>query len=88
LEDAANALLYPALASITRHADKSDILTPWKEHDRRKREIYVTSGTPDPALRRGIFTRAANSEHPHLNSVEGMTPPKSSGHGPSSWDRE
>ena len=88
LEDAANEILRSHLAGITRHSDKSDILTPWKEQDRRKREIYVTSGTPDPALRRGTFSRSVNPEQGHLNSVQGQIPSKFNGHGPNSWDRE
>lgn len=88
LEDAANEILRQHLAGITRHQDKADILTPWKEQDRRKREVYVNSGTPDGSIRRGIFTRDANTQHGHLNSVQSQIPSKFSGHGPNAWDNE
>lgn len=88
LEDAANEILRQSLASVTRHSDKSDVLTPWKEQDRRKREVYVSTGTPDGSLRRGNFHRGINPERPHLNSVEGCLPPVGRGHGPNAWDSE
>lgn len=90
LEDAANEILRQQLSAITRNADKSDVLTTWKEQDRRKREVYVTSGTPDGSIRRGIFTRSGvdrDSGLGHLSSVQGQIPSKSRGHGPS-WDSE
>jgi len=74
LEDAANAILKTALSGETRRSAKSDVLTEWKAHDRRKREIYVVSGTPDPSVRRGDFHRAANTSKPELNSREGHAP--------------
>lgn len=88
LEAAADALLKESLSKITRSADKSDILTPWKEQDRRRREVYVTSGTPDPATRRGIFGREWNPDRPHLNST--ISGPQKPDHGAtsSSWDNE
>lgn len=92
LEDTANEILRMALKDVTRHSDKSDILTPWKEQARRSREVYVTDGTPDGSVRRGIFHRDWNSSpaHTHLNSVEGMPMPKHSAHEPTSspWDHE
>lgn len=72
LEDAANALIKESLAGVTRHRDKSDILTARKEEDRRNREVYVPSGTPDPSQRRGVFTRAWNRERPELNSRDSV----------------
>lgn len=74
VEAAADEILRQALSGITRHADKSDVLTPWKETSRRSREVYVPSGTPDASLRRGSFGRAWNPSAPHLNSVEGSRP--------------
>lgn len=56
-------------------ADRSLILTPAKEALRRRREILVSSGTPDRALRAGVYTRAANRAMPHLNSRDGVVPP-------------
>ena len=55
-----------------KHADKSDVLTPWKDQDRRGREVYVPSGVPDPATRQGVFNRAWNPGRPDLNSRDGM----------------
>lgn len=89
LEDAANEILRVALSTVTRHSDKSDVLTPWKEQDRRKREVYVSTGTPDGALRRGISHRVLNPGKPHLNSVEGQIPRKQGFPSDTSpWDQE
>lgn len=79
LEDAANAILKQALSGETRRSAKSDVLTEWKAHDRRKREIFVASGVPDPSVRRGNFHRAANPSKPELNSREGHAPARTSG---------
>jgi hypothetical protein len=68
LEAAADAMIKQSLAGVTRHVDKSDILTPWKEQERRRREVYVPSGTPDSSNREGIFHRVTNPGSPHLNS--------------------
>ena len=72
LEAQADAIIKESLAGVTRHSDKSDILTPWKEMDRRNREVYVESGTPDPTVRRGVFHRNYNPERLDLNSREGL----------------
>jgi hypothetical protein len=75
LEEEANEIL--AKSTRTERApDKSDILTPWKETQRRRREIYVGTGVPDPALRRGMFHRQINPTKPHLNSRDGFAPPR------------
>ena len=75
LEEEADALLKRSLAGVTSHEAKSDILTPWKEQERRRREVFVTSGTPDPAIRRGMYRRAMNPLQTHLNSRDGIAPP-------------
>lgn len=72
LEDEANRLIRESLQGVTKHSAKSDILTPWKEADRHRREIYISSGTPDPATRKGIFHRALNTTRPELNSRDGI----------------
>jgi len=72
LEAAADAILKESLKGVTKHSEKSDILTPWKEKDRRNREVYVASGTPDPSSRRGLFNRAWNPERDDLNSRDGV----------------
>lgn len=74
LEDAANELIRKSLEGVTSMSAKSDILTPWKEADRKRREVYTEAGIPDGALRRGMYHRAWNSRHPHLNSVDGRVP--------------
>ena len=56
---------------MTSHAAKSDVLTAWKEQDRRSHEVYVSEGVPDPAVRRGMFHRALNPTRPELNSRDG-----------------
>lgn len=75
LEDEANRLIHQSLKGVTRHSDKADILTPWKEQERHRREVQVHSGTPDPAIRKGMYGRARNVTLPHLNSREGVAPP-------------
>lgn len=74
LESEADRILKESMRSETAHSSKKDILTPWKEMDRRRREVYVASGTPDPATRQGIFGRAVNPTAPHLNSIDGAAP--------------
>lgn len=73
LEEAANALIFGSLKGVTKQSEKSDILTPWKEQDRRSREVMAAAGSVDAAIRRGMYHRAANRERPHLNSREGHT---------------
>jgi hypothetical protein len=72
LEDEANRLIRESLKDVTRHSEKADILTPWKDIDRHRREVYVPSGVPDPAHRQGIFHRRANLQRPDLNSRDGL----------------
>lgn len=74
LEAAANKLLKDSLKGVTRYSEKSDILTPWKEQMRARREVHVRSGTPDPTVRRGMYNRAASLSSPHLNSRDGISP--------------
>lgn len=74
LEDAATELIRKSLEGVTSMSEKSDILTPWKEVDRRRREVYTSEGVPDGAVRRGMYHRAWNSWHPKLNSREGKLP--------------
>jgi hypothetical protein len=88
LEDAADELIRLDLKRHTRPAE-NDVLTPWKEANRRRREVYVVSGVPDPAVRKGCFHRVVNPGRPELNSREGIAPPRHSGalgeHSPD-WD--
>lgn len=72
LEDAADGLIKQSLAGVTKHSEKSDILTPWKEQERLRREVYQASGAPDSAIRRGVFHRVANQTRPDLNSRDGV----------------
>lgn len=72
LDDAATELIRKSLEGVTSMEEKKDILTPWKEQDRRKREILSPTGVPDPSVRRGMFSRAWNPEHEHLNSRDGI----------------
>ena len=83
LESEADRLIRESLSGVHRHSDKSDVLTPWKERDRRSREVYVRSGTPDASYRRGMFYRAANATRPDLNSRWGRSanPPESTSRG-------
>jgi hypothetical protein len=70
----ANALIAQSLKGVTSRSAKSDILTPWKEEDRARREILTSTGTADPIVRRGMFRRTWNSRHSHLNSRDGHYP--------------
>lgn len=89
LEDAANELLRQQLSKVTKHSEKSDILTPWKAQARLSREVYSSGGVPDASVRRGSFNRVINPVHSHLNSVEAMSPPKlDKAHGANAWDSE
>lgn len=74
LEAEANRLIKESMAGVTSQSAKSDILTPWKEKDRREREIYSRSGTVDAATRRGMYHRSYNPASPHLNSRDGVAP--------------
>jgi hypothetical protein len=76
LEDEADRLIRESLRKVTKHSAKSDILTPWKESDRRSKEMYVASGVPDSSVRQGIFHRTINRSRPELNSREGIARPR------------
>lgn len=77
MEAEANRLLHESLIGVTSHSAKSDILTPWKETERRRREVYSSEGVVDPATRRGVFHRAVNTARPELNSRDGVAPARS-----------
>ena len=77
LEAEANRLIKESLAGVTSHSAKSDILTPWKETERHRREVYVADGVPDAATRRGMFYRSINPARPELNSRDGIARPRS-----------
>lgn len=72
LETAANDLIFGSLKGVTSQTEKSDILTPWKEVDRRRREVLTSDGFPEAMIRRGMFKREANKAKPYLNSREGI----------------
>lgn len=68
LEEMATALLRDSMKDVKSHSAKRDILTPWKEQDRRRREVYPSSGVADASLRRGVYGRAINKSKPYLNA--------------------
>ena len=72
LEAEANRLIQESLVGVTSQSAKRDILTPWKEKDRREREVYTESGAPDSATRSGMYHRAYNPTSTHLNSRDGI----------------
>lgn len=74
LEKIADELIFGSLRGVTSQKAKKDILTPWKEMDRKSREVMARSGTVDPAIRKGLFHRAANAAKPYLNSRDGIAP--------------
>jgi hypothetical protein len=75
LEAAADELLRQDLKGVNSHTAKKDILTPWKEKDRRRREIYSKRGYADASQRQGLYNRAANKTSPHLNGRDGKVTP-------------
>lgn len=76
LEAEADALIFGSLKDVTSREAKSDILTPWKEKNRKSREILSKTGHPiDGSLRRGMFHREYNRVQTHLNSYDGPTRP-------------
>lgn len=76
LEDAATKMIGDSLKGVKSHSAKRDILTPWKEQDRRNREVYTGSGVADASLRKGMFRRSANLRYPHLNARDVPSPPR------------
>ena len=78
LEAEADRLIRESLKGVTKHSEKSDVLTPWKEAERYRREVYVASGVPDAATRRGVFHRVTNPARPELNSRDGVARPRRS----------
>lgn len=77
MEEEANRILKESLKGTTSHAAKADILTQWKEQDRRSREVYVRDGTPDPSVRLGMYHRVINPARPDLNSRMGIAQARS-----------
>jgi hypothetical protein len=75
LEAEADAWIKKSTENVTRRSEKSDILTPWKEQDRRSREVYPAAGFPDANTRRGMFHRSHNPTRPDLNSRDGIMRP-------------
>ena len=71
LEAAANELIRESLKGVTSMAAKADILTPWKENDRKSREVYSPTGVADASVRKGMYNRTWNSRDAHLNSRDG-----------------
>lgn len=72
LDDAATELIRKSLEGVTSMEAKRDVLTPWKEKDRRDREVLSASGVPDASTRSGMYHRAWNSRDTHLNSRDGI----------------
>jgi hypothetical protein len=72
LESLANEMIFGSLKGVTSQSAKSDVLTEWKEVDRRRREVLTSEGFPEAQTRRGMFKRAANKTKPYLNSREGI----------------
>lgn len=73
LEAEADRLLKLDLARTSSLSSRSDILTPSKESLRRRKEILVPSGVPDPSVRQGMYTRSYNPTQVHLNSRDGIS---------------
>jgi len=74
LEDEADRIIADWARTVTSREEKSDVLTQWKLEDRMNREILTSTGYADPAVRQGMFRRAWNPKHSHLNSRDGHYP--------------
>lgn len=72
LEEVADELLRQSLVGVTSHEAKRDVLTPWKKRDRRRREVFNSTGVADPSIRKGMYHRSANPDYPELNSRDGV----------------
>lgn len=75
LEDIADEIIRQEVASLPR-SEKMDVLTPWKQKERYRREVYASEGIVDPSIRRGMFHREWNPDYPHLNARDGHTRPR------------
>ena len=82
VEDVADELIRKSLIGVTRYKDKADILTPWKQDMRQRREVYTADGVADARVRRGMYHRALNSANPELNARDGVYRPRASGASP------
>ena len=78
LEREADRLIRESLQDVKRPSE-IDVMTPWKAADRKRREILVSSGTPDPSIRRGMFHRSVNRDRPDLNARDGIARSSSTG---------
>jgi hypothetical protein len=72
LEAEANRLIRESLKGVTSFSAKKDVLTPWKEGECRRREVYSHTGVPDSSVRQGLYRRSPNTARPDLNSRDGV----------------
>ena len=99
LEDEADRLLRQSLEGVHSHIAKSDLLTPWKEHDRKRREVRpgvpdkdsrdylgVSGGAPEVHFRLGMYNRGRNLSRPDLNSRDGLASFNRVRKGRPAWD--
>lgn len=74
LEDQATALIDASFAGSPtggRPPGRDKILTPAQIRLRRRREMLVSTGVPDPSIRQGLYRRAWNPVSSHLNARDG-----------------
>ncbi|MGW1436924.1 DUF7236 family protein [Streptomyces griseus] len=76
LEAEADALLKESFLERPDPEAKALILTRYMLLNRLRREVYVSGGTPDGAVRRGSFNRRMNAKYLHLNATEGASRPQ------------
>jgi len=76
LEAEADAILRQSFLDNPDPEEKAKILTPYMLQNRLRREVYVSGGTPDGAVRKGSFNRSINRLYPHLNASEGVARPQ------------
>lgn len=79
LEAEADRIIRESLQGVTKHSEKKDILTDWKQKERWRREVYNSEGVADPSIRKGMYHRAANPAKPELNSRDGFAPARVTG---------
>lgn len=79
LEAEADRLIRLSLKGVTKFSEKKDILTPWKEGECRRREVYSHNGVAESTSRSGLYRRKANTARPELNSRDGVLRPRARG---------
>lgn len=68
LEDEADRILKASMRDASPE-EKGAILTSSQQNHRRSKEVFVSTGVPDPSVRNGTYGRSLNTARPDLNSA-------------------